>query len=123
MLLLTVLGYVALGIVLKMNGYPNAQTVRWTPIAVNMRQHGHWFLAVPFLWVICAVIANRIDRGIVCMHLATAVGAILMCIILLFFLHAIAIPFTRPLLISIPKEKSLDTQRKSEPVPNHPILR
>ena len=56
MLLLTVLGYVALGIVLKMEGYPGNQFVRWTPIAVSLRQHGHWILFVPLLWTAYAVI-------------------------------------------------------------------
>jgi hypothetical protein len=120
MLLLTVLGYVALGVVLKMNGYPKDPTVRWTPIAVNLRQHGHWSLAVSLLWVICAIIADRVDRGIVGLHLASAVGAILMCIILFLFLYAIAVPFTRPLLISIPKEKSLDTQQQADRAPAYP---
>jgi hypothetical protein len=62
MLLLMVLRYVALGIVMKVNGYPNENMIRWTPLALNLRQYGHWFLVLPLLWVICGVIAAQIDR-------------------------------------------------------------
>jgi len=119
MLLLAVVGFVGLGIVLKMNGYPAAQTVHWTPIAVNLRQYGHWFLAVPLLWAIYAVISHRIDRGILSERVANALGAILLCLIPALFLYAIMNPFTRPLLIYVPNQNSVETRPNAEHAPEY----
>ena len=102
MFLVTVLGFVGLGIVLKMSGYPDDQFVRWTPVAVTLREHGQWVLAVPFLWALFAVISSRIDRGIFSDKLAGAIGVFLIAVILMLFLYAVMNPFTRPLLIGIP---------------------
>ena len=123
MLLLTVLGYVAVGVVLKMNGYPDNPMVRWTPLAVSLRQHGYWLLFVPLIWAIYAIIASRIDRGIMSFGLAFATGAILICVILLLFLLALFNPFTRPLLIfHTQPQKSSGTAPDSTDAPAHPTL-
>jgi hypothetical protein len=118
MLLLVVLGYVALGVVMKLDGYPKEEFgIKWTPLALNLRQHGHWFLALPLLWVICGVAAAHIDRGAAIAHIASAICGILLVVIFMLFLFAVGNPYTRPLMIAIPKEKSLDTQPKAEQAP------
>ncbi len=111
MLLLTVLGYVGLGIVLKMNGYPDNSFVRWTPIAVSLRQHGHWILLVPILWATYAVISSHIGRGLLSEGVAFVIGIIFLMAILLLYLYAIGYPFSRPLLIYSPSRTSHTTMR------------
>jgi hypothetical protein len=101
MLLLTVLEYVALGIVLKMEGYPSNQFVRWTSLAVTLCQHGHWFLAAPLIWTAYAVVSSHLDRGLRSESLALVIGIILVAVFLLLFLFAVARPFTRPLLFNL----------------------
>jgi|GEM_PF-2470093 len=111
MLLLTVLGYVGLGIVLKMNGYPDNSLVRWTPLAVNLRQYGHCSLIVPLLWAAYAVISSHIGRGLLSEDVALVVGILLVIAILQAFLLAIANPFTRPMLFYSPSRTSHSTTR------------
>ncbi len=106
MLLLIVLGFVGLGIVMKMNGYPKGETIRWTPLALNLRQHGHWLILLPVVWVICAVVVFRLDRGIFMEGLVHVIGSLLLGVVPMLFLFAIANPFTRPLLISTGSKKT-----------------
>src|SRR4051812_20600713 len=62
--LLVVVGYFALGIVLKMSGYPNNEGwVHWNPWAVLLREHGGWLICLPVLWVLYATAAEHRDRG------------------------------------------------------------
>ncbi len=121
MFLVTVLGFVGLGIVLKMSGYPDDQFVRWTPIAVTLRERGRWVLAVPFLWALFAVISSRIDRGILSDKLAGAIGVFLIAVILVLFLYAVMNPFTRPFLIGIrPKARPENQLNLSYPADRAP---
>ena len=99
MLLLTVLGVVALGVYLKFIGFPDNPVVRWNPTTVSLRQHGHWTLVAPLLWVVYALISCQIDRGVFSERLSGAVGGILIGAIVLLFVYAIAFAYTRPLLI------------------------
>jgi hypothetical protein len=118
MLLLTVLGFAGLGIVMKMNGYPKSEVIRWTPLALNLRQHGHWLLAVPVARVICAVVVFRLDRGNVAELLAYAVGTALLVIVPVLFLFAIFNSYTRPMLIYVgPKATSTPTQTPGSTLP------
>lgn len=100
-LFLTVAGYVTLGVVLKMRGYPFDQTVRWSPLAVQLRQHGHWTLVVVVLWLIYAIACWQIDRGLFSEWLAGVVGTLLLGAIAVLYIAAISHPYTRPLLISV----------------------
>lgn len=107
MLLLTVLGYVGLGIVMKMNGYPESDvTIRWTRMALSLRQHGHWFILVPVLWVVCAVTIFHLERGTLSELLAGVAGGVLLFVIPMLFLWAIMNPYTRPLLMKIRPENA-----------------
>jgi hypothetical protein len=108
MLMLTVLGYVALGVIMKMNGYPKSEMIRWTPLALNLRQQGHWLLVLPIAWIMSAVVIFRTDSGAISQLLAYVVGTALLGIVAILFLFAIANPYTRPLLISVEK-KSVPT--------------
>jgi hypothetical protein len=101
---------VGVGIVLKMSGYPDYQFVRWTPIAVSLREHGQWILAIPFLWALFAVVSSRIDRGIFSERIAGAIGVFLITVIFVVFLYAVMNPFTRPLLIGFPPKARPESQ-------------
>ena len=71
-----VFGFVVLGIVLKLNGYPQEYFgIRWTPFAVLMRERGLWLMLAPLAWSGLAVAANRSERGIISDSFALAVGS------------------------------------------------
>ncbi len=114
MLLLMVLGFVALGIVMKVNGYPNSNPfIRWTPLALTLRQHGHWSLVLPLLWVIAAVISCHVGRR----FLAEAVAAALATLALvtpLLFLYATANSYTHGLLIHTPRTESAERANREQ---------
>ena len=92
-----VLGFLALGIVLKFCGYPNSFGVRWNPLAVFLREHGIWLLAAPLFWTVFAVKARQLDRGIFSERVAFVSGVCLAGVITLTFLYAAVFPYTRPL--------------------------
>lgn len=97
-LLLIFLGYVALGIVLKLCGYPHDPTVRWTTLAVALREHGLWLMLLPFLWARFALSWDRTmqgPRG----RISLLIGIALACVPLLIFIYAAVFPYTRPLMI------------------------
>jgi hypothetical protein len=125
MLLLMVLGFVALGIVMRVNGYPNSNPfIRWTPLALTLRQHGHWGLVLPLVWVIAAVISSHVGRRFLAEVVASAL-AILALVIPLLFLYAMANSYTHGLLIHTPatetaaqanREQSLGTSEVQKPL-------
>jgi uncharacterized membrane protein len=96
--LLVIVGFFALGVVLKMSGYPDTMlAVRWNPLAVFLREHGAWLLLVPVLWVFLATSAQRVDRGILSYRSACIIGLGLAGVTIGLFLYAAIFPFTRPL--------------------------
>jgi hypothetical protein len=115
MLLLTVVGFVVLGIVMKMNGYPKSEMIRWTPLALYLRQHGHRLVLVPVVWVVYAVVVFRLDRGIFAEGLAYFIATVLLLVVPMLFLIAIANPFTRPLLIYVGSKKTSTPPQTSAP--------
>jgi hypothetical protein len=99
--LLVIVGFFALGAVLKMSGYPDALAVRWNPLAVFLREHGVWLLFLPVLWVFFATSAQRIDRGFLSYHVACVIGLCIAGITIALFLYAVVFPYTRPLLFHV----------------------
>lgn len=97
--MLIVAGFCALGIVLKISGYPAVEHVRWNPLAVALREHGMWLLLLPVLWVVFATMARRIDRGFFSDRSAYILGATLSCLIIGMFLYACVAPGTWSSLI------------------------
>jgi len=96
---LVVVGFLALGIVLKMAGWPHDDTVRWSPFAVFLRQHGFFLLVLPVVWTIYGVSAERADRGVLSYRAACIVGICMAVSIISVFIYAACFPYTRPLLI------------------------
>lgn len=95
-----VLGFLALGSVLKFCGYPDSTGIRWNPLAVFLREHGIWLLAIPLFWVAFALKAQQVDRGILSEHRALILGVGLAGVITVVFLWAAIFPYTRPLFLS-----------------------
>jgi hypothetical protein len=93
-----VLGFAALGIVMKFNGYPQEDFFRWTPLARGLRENGLYLFLVPVLWSVAVVIAAQIDRRWFPVDLVVCTGFILAIGLLALFLCAAFSPYTRPLV-------------------------
>ncbi|HCS53451.1 hypothetical protein [Rubinisphaera sp.] len=104
--LAVVLGFVALGIVMKMNGYPDESLIRWNPAARTLREHGVWLLAVPVAWVCLSIVMSYRDDRTDPSTFIIFVGFLLSAILLLLFIYAAMNSYSRPLL--------LDTELSSE---------
>jgi len=100
--LLVIVGFFALGTVLRMTGYPDALAVRWNPLAVVLREHGVWLLLLPVLWVLFATSAQRVDRGFFSYRVACTIGFCIAGGIIAVFLNAAVFPYTRPFFIGLP---------------------
>jgi hypothetical protein len=106
MVLLTVLGYAALGIVMKMNGYPDQNPfIRFTPLAISLRQYGPWSLAIPLLWAISTFISCYVKRRLLTVVLPWALTILGLLIPALFF-YAAFNSHTRPLLMHSPEKSA-----------------
>ncbi|RYD67125.1 MAG: hypothetical protein EOP84_30750 [Verrucomicrobiaceae bacterium] len=96
-----VLGFLALGIVLKFCGYPDELGVRWNPLAVFLREYGVWLLLVPLFWTVFSLRAREVNRGIFSEPYAIISGIALAVGTSLFFLYAAIFPYTRPVFVGI----------------------
>jgi hypothetical protein len=95
-----VIGFFALGTVLKISGYPDELAVRWNPLAVFLREPGVWLLLLPALWVVFATSAQRLNRGFFSYRVALVLGLCTSIGIIALFVYA-TFAFTRPLLIHV----------------------
>ncbi len=90
---LIIAGYLAVGIVLKFAGYPDAPLLHWNPLAVFLKQHGLALLTIPTVWTAWSLYTVRKDHGIFSCRLARILGLILIAGILLGFLFAAFDPY------------------------------
>lgn len=93
-----VLGFFALGLILKLQGYNDQNPlVRWSRLAVFLREYGAVLLLLPLLWVISATMGERAGRlsgrAIIVSGIAIS-GAVLLA-----YLYAMLFPFSRVALI------------------------
>ncbi|MES2597934.1 MAG: hypothetical protein V4662_21555 [Verrucomicrobiota bacterium] len=94
--LVVVLGFVAVGLVLKASGYPdNPGWVRWNQVAVFLRHHGGWLMLVPILWTYAATVALNDDRSRVSYSMMVVVGIAFAIVAGIAFMYASVCPFTR----------------------------
>ena len=102
-MLVLVVGFFGLGVILKSWGYPDGELagVRWTTLAVFLREHGFWLLMLTVLWVFYATVAERKNCGWLSSRAAFVAGLCIATCMLATFLTAAMHPFTRPLLIHI----------------------
>jgi hypothetical protein len=95
-----VMGFFALGIILKVAGYPEGDPmIRWSPIAVFLRTQGLWLLVVPALWVCFAVYSSTRGKGVFSEGASVVAGIGISAAIILTFLYAAIFPFSRIALV------------------------
>jgi hypothetical protein len=99
-LVLLIVGFTALGIVLKFCGYPGEDLgVRWNRLAVLLREHGGWLVLLPVLWLCHAITAQRLDRGVFSYRLTCIIGFCIIAVIIALFFYAAIFPYTRPTFV------------------------
>ncbi len=93
-LLLVILGFFALGIVLKLEGYPHdppfpASLARavWSPIALFLRRHGLILLFIPIVWTVFASLSQN-RRIVFSFAVWLVIGIVLSIIIIGLFIYA-----------------------------------
>lgn len=96
-----IVGFISLGAVLKISGYPDTLAVRWNPLAVFLREHEVWLLLLPVLWVAYATSAQRLDRAILSYRIACVVGLCIAAVTIVLFLYAAVFPYTRPFFLHV----------------------
>lgn len=101
-------GYLCLAIVLKLCGYPTGPGVRWTTLAVVLREHGLWLLALPIFWIVLANVAEHGDRVRLSYRHACVVAICITSLITLLFIWAALRPYTRSFLQYAPKTAGLN---------------
>ena len=121
-ILLVVLGWCALSIVLKVAGYPDGEPIiRWTPLAVWLREHGFLFLLVPPVWTGTSIMLSHSDDRPVLQTIVAGFGVMFAFGVFMAFFVAAMTPYTRPLLIRSPaaasaRHSTMDAGRSAEPV-------
>lgn len=96
--LVLVLAYIALGILLKFEGYPDQSYLRWNPIAVGLRTYGLWSLVLPVLFVLFAVFAEDQDRWFTVARVGLSLVVIAIVVLAVLYFMAFLKPYTRPWL-------------------------
>jgi hypothetical protein len=99
--ILIIIGFAGLGIVMKVNGYPNESFgINWTPLALFLRREGLCMLLVPVIWTIFAAASQNRQRLILSTDGWCVLGIIASAIIICTFLYACVYPYTRPIFIA-----------------------
>ncbi len=93
-LLLVILGFFALGIVLKISGFPNDPpfpgglgVVVWSPVALLLRRYGLVLLFVPAIWTTFASLSQS-RRIVFSFAVWLAIGIVLSIVIISLFIYA-----------------------------------
>ena len=82
---------------LKVCGYPDDPSVRWNPYTVWLRNNGWILLAVPLLWGMLALWADRKDVPPLRSRVAVLLGAVLIGGLVIGGIIACAKPYSRPI--------------------------
>jgi hypothetical protein len=126
-ILLVVLGFFALGAVLKIQGYPGRDfAIRWDGQAVFLREYGLWLLALQVSVVLGSLMAYRrchTARGEALLGSGLALAVILFSL----FVHSMFHNHTRPIFLyqedSSPKAKIAKRFQAMEDAPASPETR
>ncbi|MEO6054141.1 MAG: hypothetical protein ABIP97_09030 [Chthoniobacterales bacterium] len=86
------LGFLALTIIVKASTYPDASAQPIPAISTFLAQYGAWFLLVPVLWTVFAMICQKGGRGLLSLNSAQVSGVILSAAILGVYSYAIFKP-------------------------------
>lgn len=110
-----VVGFFALGVVMKFNGYPEEIVVRWNPSARGLREYGVWLMLVPVMWVALAFVFRNNEMII---GLVVIFGYLIGFLLLLIFMYAAMNSYRRPLLFSLPTTSASEKSSNSEDAKN-----
>lgn len=100
--LVIILGFVAVGVVLKASGYPeNPMRLRWNPLALFLRHYGLLLLVVPVIWTYFTARSLRDDCLAVTYRTMMGVGVLVAALTITIFIYAALFPFTRPLFLRL----------------------
>ena len=99
-----VIGFFALAISMKVNGYPDMvdPTIRWNPGVLFLRHYGWTLLGFPLLWLAYSLIATHKESDLWDPYIAVIIGYSFAVFVLLAFIILAASPYTRPMLVKIP---------------------
>jgi hypothetical protein len=93
-LLVVILGFFALGIILKVGGYPqdpgfpaSLSRVVWSPFAIFFRHYGLAFLFVPAVWTVVTSLSQS-RRIIFSFTVWSIIGIVLPVVIISLFIYA-----------------------------------
>jgi hypothetical protein len=94
-------GMLAVRIVLKMNGYPDDDTLRWNPSSLFLRDWGSILLLIPVGWTILTLRAEKVSQPAVPPWLLYAVGVLVLIGLIGFCCWSCGDCYTRPMLINV----------------------
>lgn len=95
----SVIGFVLLGVRMKMAGYPDSEYMRWFAHAVFLRTYGLWMIPISVVWGCCAWAADRRAAGPNAYRVVVAVGVMLALIVPASFVAAAIHPGYSPITI------------------------
>lgn len=96
-----VLGFVTLGVVLKILGYPDEPAVTWNWFAVLLREHGLWLLIVPPVWVLVATRVRQSESRFVSDKTVYVGGILLTGVIVVLFFYASISAYVAPIWFTL----------------------
>lgn len=109
-----VVGFLALGVVMKFNGYPDETVIRWNPLARGLREYGVWFLLVPVAWMLATIVIWHYAKIESAFDFAIGFGYLFAIVILILFLWAAMDSYRRPFLFQIKRNASAVERPYSE---------
>ena len=109
-----VVGFLALGVVMKFNGYPDETFVRWNPLARSLRQYGVCLLLVPVAWMLITLAIWNYAKIESAFEFAIGFGYLFAIVILILFLWAAMNSYRRPLLFQMKRTASAVERRSFE---------
>ena len=100
------IGFLALGLVLKIWGYPaepsGSPTVVCMPLAIFLRTYGLLLLGLPIFWTFGAVVAVQGSGGWWLEGTAILAGVLVCVAVALSFLYAAVFPIGRLQIVGLP---------------------
>ncbi len=102
----SVVGFIVLGLRMKLAGYPDAEFVRWYPLAVFFRSYGLWMLPIAVLWGCAAWAADQWVDDPRVYPAVVAIGVLLALFVPVSFVAAAAYPGYYPIIIYQPKSQT-----------------
>lgn len=94
-----ILGFFALGITMKMNGYPRQDLgIKWNGFSIWLRSYGFLFMLIPIVWILVVSLVKQVYES----HLVIFVsGTLSASFIVICFIYAAIYSYSRPFFINL----------------------